>query len=1389
VDRVATWDVSGTTALYVDTGLKEPTWLKWSRSGPQLAIGSAKGGLVLYRKDSRKKLPISGKHSKAILCGDWSRDNKLALGGADNLLTLSSAEGDTLESTELKYAPQSVQFAIAKTGDKEGVAETTVSVNMGGKTVLLYNLRDTEHPVELSFQSRYGSIVKYRWFGDSYVMLAFSEGYVVVVSTAGKELGEEIASVKVVPGRGISDLACSVKAGRAAVAAGSTVRMLDLNGFAEMKAEAASVDAAHGAIESLQWTADGAIVTAATRSGQVYAFLARVPTLVDSHPSFSRVAYMASLREVAIVDAANVLPGSGGAATLASVTVGTEPQLLALGPAHVAVTLNDRAWYYRYASSSGAALVCERSYIGSVEAVKLGQAHAAVLTGGRVYVHALEGSGASGGEATRLPLREEAPRITCMSVAGDFLFLGSAAGTVDLYNLRDGGVLPSAQLRLDGQPAPAIRSVWPSSAGTRVVILDVAGRAFLGNPVEGRLMQVPDVPEGVTGALWDVSPAQSAAGGSRGTAFVLSNASSLATYSYAPVSLTGPSLSPLGRLSIAPNGDMSSVPVATPLPSGGLPIACVDGIVAAYASSSPSGPLVPVVLATHDAIHSSGRVTPDRERQTFCQNVALMRLATAWDAALGLNDQACWLALAGKAMESLDVELAERCYMRLQDAGMVQSLRSLRRVEDRAAVAGHVAVLFGDYALAQDLFVSSSDPHAALDMHKDLLAWDVALRLGESMAPEEVPGLALELARTAEGKGDVAGALDAYKAAAARLDARMAGSGLPPAEAERVKRGVGAGIARTTIKLGDASKGAALALESGDRALCRECSALLEALKLYNEAAGLARAAEMWDKAASLYIAAKNFSSLSGLMDFVSTPKLHSAYAKAKEAGKEWGDALRAYEKARDVGAQVRLLVEHMGAAEKAAALVRATGHAEGAALLAKHCKSVGDTKGAVEFLLLARRREEAFELAGEAGEMGLYVAALRRVLAGAAAAGSGVGSGRGGRAAAGRGTGAEEAAPTSGAAPSASAALPMEECERVAKYYEARGQLGAAGRVYAEAGASGRALKCFLACGEAEIPAAIELAGIARNESITAALLEHLLGGGPDHPAADPIHVRSLYLAVGNFAAAARTALLIAKQEQAVGNYRGAHAVLFGTVRDLEAARAHVPSAIVSALVSLHSYTLVRRLVKAEEHEGAARMALRVARAISTFPAHVVPILTSTVIECQRAGLKKSAFEYACVLMRPEYRESVEERYRKKIEALVRRPSEEEAGEEEAACPFCSASVPAYDLSCGTCKSALPYCIFTGRHMTVDDCTACPVCRFPAMASVMARVISVAARGAALPLPGVAAEPGPLPEPPTCPMCSVGLTGHVVVPMRDPVAFLRRAAGGEEGASTSPDK
>jgi WD repeat-containing protein 19 len=37
--------------------------------------------------------------------------------------------------------------------------------------------------VILAFQSQYGDIMAHAWFGDGYMLVAFSEGYLVAIST------------------------------------------------------------------------------------------------------------------------------------------------------------------------------------------------------------------------------------------------------------------------------------------------------------------------------------------------------------------------------------------------------------------------------------------------------------------------------------------------------------------------------------------------------------------------------------------------------------------------------------------------------------------------------------------------------------------------------------------------------------------------------------------------------------------------------------------------------------------------------------------------------------------------------------------------------------------------------------------------------------------------------------------------------------------------------------------------------------------------------------------------------------------------------------------------------------------------------------------------------
>lgn len=61
---------------------------------------------------------------------------------------------------------------------------------VGQKTLFLFNLNDPDNPIELAFQPRYGDIVTYKWFGDGYIMIGFSSGYLVVISTHLKEIGQ-----------------------------------------------------------------------------------------------------------------------------------------------------------------------------------------------------------------------------------------------------------------------------------------------------------------------------------------------------------------------------------------------------------------------------------------------------------------------------------------------------------------------------------------------------------------------------------------------------------------------------------------------------------------------------------------------------------------------------------------------------------------------------------------------------------------------------------------------------------------------------------------------------------------------------------------------------------------------------------------------------------------------------------------------------------------------------------------------------------------------------------------------------------------------------------------------------------------------------------------------
>ena len=273
--------------------------------------------------------------------------------------------------------------------------------------------------------------------------------------------------------------------------------------------------------------------------------------------------------------------------------------------------------------------------------------------------------------------------------------------------------------------------------------------------------------------------------------------------------------------------------------------------------------------------------------------------------------------------------------------------------------------------------------------------------------------------------------------------------------------------------------------------------------------------------------------------------------------------------------------------------------------------------------------------------------------------------------------------------------------------------------RYYAMCGHYPRALKLFIQCGDREIDAAIDVVGKANSDTLTHQLIDFLVGEKDGVPK-DPNYIYRLYMALKKYEDASKTALIIAKQEQDMGNYNLARTIIYETIRQLEECDINVPLQMRNQFVLLHSYELARARIQAQDHMSAARLFLRVAQNVSKFPFNLVGILTATVIETKRAKLYASCYEYAVMLM-SQHRKSIQpEEVRKSIEGIVRRKSmyTEDIPEETSLCPISNQPIEETLLECPTTRDAIPMCIITGKHMLLNDWCFCPNTHFPALYS-----------------------------------------------------------------------
>uniref|UniRef100_A0A8C9BC88 WD repeat domain 19 n=2 Tax=Phocoena sinus TaxID=42100 RepID=A0A8C9BC88_PHOSS len=1219
------WDANTNKTSQLDSGMRDQlSFLLWSKFGSFLAVGTVKGNLLIYNRQTSRKIPVLGKHTKRITCGCWNAENMLALGGEDKMITVSNQEGDTIRQTPVRSEPGNMQFSMMKTDDRTSTAESTISVVVGKKTLFLFNLNEPDSPIDLEFQQRYGNIVCYSWYGDGYILIGFSRGIFVVISTHIREIGQEIFQARDHKDS-LTSIAVSQTLNKAATCGDNCIKIHDLAELKDMYA-IINLDDENKGLGTLSWTDDGQLLALSTQRGSLHVFLTKLPVLGDA--CSTRIAYLTSLLEVTI---ANPVEGE----LPVTVSVDVEPNFIAVGLYHLAVGMNNRAWFYVLGENAVKKLK-DVEYLGTVASVCLHSDYAAALFEGKVQLHLIESEMLDTQEEreTRLfPAVDDKCRILCHALTGDFLIYGTDTGVIQYFYIEDW------QFVNDYRHPVSVKKIFPDPNGTRLVFIDEKSDGYVYCPVNDATYEIPDFSPTIKGVLWENWPMDKGV-------FIAYDDDKVYTYVFHKDTIQGSKVILAG---------------GTKVPFCHKPLLLYNG---ELTCQTQSGKINNIYLSTHSFLHSLKDVGLNDLRQMLTQTLMLKRFSDAWEMCKILNGHAAWNELARACLHHMEVEFAIRVYRTIGNVGMVMSLEQIK-------------------------------------MRRDLQHWDSALQLAKRLAPDQIPFISKEYAIQLEFTGDYVNALAHYE------------KGITGDNKEHDEVCL-AGVAQMSIRMGDIRRGVSLALKHPSRVLKRDCGAILENMKQFSEAAQLYEKGLYYDKAASVYIRCKNWAKVGELLPHVSSPKIHLQYAKAKEADGRYKEAVVAYENAKQWNSVIRIYLDHLNNPEKAVSIVRETQSLDGAKMVARFFLQLGDYGSAIQFLVMSKCNNEAFTLAQQHNKMEIYVDII----------------------------GSEDTT--------------NEDYQSIALYFEGEKRHFQAGKFFLLCGQYSRALKHLLKCPSSEDNAAIEMAietvGQAKDELLTSQLIDHLMGESDGMPK-DAKYLFRLYMALKQYREAARTAIIIAREEQSAGNYRNAHDVLFSMYAELKSQKIKIPSEMATNLMILHSYILVKIHVKNGDHMKGARMLIRVANNISKFPSHIVPILTSTVIECHRAGLKNSAFSFAAMLMRPEYRNKIDVKYKKKIEAMVRRPDTSETEEATTPCPFCEFLLPECELLCPGCKNNIPYCIATGRHMLKDDWTVCPHCDFPALFSEFKIMLNTES---------------------TCPMCSERLNFAQLKKISDCTQYLR---------------
>uniref|UniRef100_A0A0R3RUL2 WD repeat-containing protein 19 n=1 Tax=Elaeophora elaphi TaxID=1147741 RepID=A0A0R3RUL2_9BILA len=1221
---VILWEFASKTVNKLDSGMsgkEKPTFILWSQISPILAIGYDSGNLLFYNQRTSRKTSAIGKHQSAITCGTFSNNDWLALGSTDSTITVSSINGDLMFTFMCNTEPSLIKFCDRKQpNEKNAKSCTMVSAILGQSTIMLAELNDDIQPVNLQCQARYGEIVTYCWYRDNFLLLAFDKGFLVCVSVIASEMGQEIYTVQDFKTY-FSFMCVSEVSSKVLLTGDNQIRVRELSRLDEI-IEIVEVDAKNNDLYSSAINYDGQLVAVGTHSGTLHVFLTKMPTLGAAY--LNTVAILSSLNEITLFREGEKNP-------LATVKIELEPAGIAVGPKHIAISMNNRAWLYEIVETKGVRHVCEIEYLSTIYAMHLNEKYAVAKLDNRAQLRKLHDENEQynmEGNGFIIPDPEHASYgLQDITLTDNFLIYCTNDGHLYYYSLEN-------EIYVNEYKHTArITSLYPEPGGITLCFFDERLNAYIYSPVDDEAIKIPSIDSTayLKNCLWENFSVD------RDT-FVICDSDTIHVFLLSKNQIENVSLVKIGQ---------------TRIPYGHIPLMLCKGIVHCQ---TQNGRIGTVLLESHRTDMVLDGKSPNTLEKLLDQALNLKRWTYAWRICEYSKIHEHWNKFAIAATKNGEVELAIRIFKQTDAVGIVWSLEEMQYIEEKTLINGYLALLLGNFDIAEEFFLQSSKPREALDMRRDLLHWDKALSLAMRLAVEEVPMISKEYAQQLEFMGNYSQALTQYE------NGLIGNADENNEEILEHNEMCNSGIARMSIRTGDIRKGIEIAASIERRAVKRDCAIILEQLKQYSDAAYLYELGHFYDRAAAVSLKAKNWTKVGILLPKVHSPKIHTAYGKVMEGEKKYEQAAIAYKYARDYDNLVRLLLEHLNKPEEAVRIVRESRSVEGAKLVAKY---------------------EAFHLAEMEQKMDVFADAVED-----------------------DGT--------------------LDVFLQLADYYAKNMNSQKAGFFYYKVGQYSKALDYLLTNGEdtQAMNTAIACVVEARDADLSSRMIDYLLGEVDGIPK-NPKFLFKYHISMKRYREAAKTAVVIATEEQANGSYRIAHKLLFGMYQELQNEGIKVPFEVQNNLMLLHSYLIIKSLVKRGEHMKAARMLIRVANSISRFPAHVVPILTTTVIECTKAGLKQSAFKFAVELLKDSNRKSIDQRYRKKIEAIVRKPDKLTDPEEpKTCCPYCDNPTEESMLVCASCKNLIPYCIVTGLHLVTNDLAVCPSCGFPGFYSELKRLM-----------------------------------------------------------------